>query len=66
MLMRKDIASTSDFATRSRQASYSAWRLFIFEEKMKSGRRLPIQKAKAQKDIADQFRELEELRKKVS
>jgi hypothetical protein len=33
---------------------------------MKSGRRRPIQKAKTPKDLADQFRELQELRVKVS
>jgi trehalose/maltose hydrolase-like predicted phosphorylase len=48
------------------ERSCSAWRLFIFEEKMKSGRRRRIQKAKTPNDLAAQFREWQELRIKVS
>jgi hypothetical protein len=48
-----------------RVITQSHWRFFIFEGKMKSGRR-PIQKAKTPKDSADQFREWQELRIKVS
>jgi hypothetical protein len=39
---------------------------FILEGKMKARRSRPIQKAKTPKDLADQFREWQELRAKVS
>jgi hypothetical protein len=39
---------------------------FILEEKMKARRRRPIQKAKTPKDLADQFRQWQKLRAKIS
>lgn len=66
MVLRKDIASTSELITQSRQAIILRLGGFSFLREMKSPRRRPIQKAETPKDIADQFREWQKLRIKVS
>jgi hypothetical protein len=66
MLGGSHMVSVMTLPLRPSERSYSAWRLFILEGKMKSPRRQPIQKAKTPKDIADQFREWQKLRIKVS
>lgn len=60
------IASTPVGRCRAVERSHSAWPPFIFEEEMKSSRRMSIQKAKAPKDLAALFREWQELRTQVS